>query len=944
MGTRRSSPSIRRHPRTRGHPGGQTILAARGTEPLPRDEDVNTTVIRKPGTTNPTTEGLVLGRYRAGQIRWRHPLGKVYDAIDTESGERVDLTLLHPALALDNTHVESCLQDARKLASVDSPMILRALNVLRHPDGRLGIVTGHVDARVLAADVSRRPLPLGRSIAILRQICHALSLAHRAGVVHGALTTGSVLLTGRGGRPDAVILTDFGLREVIEAQLRIPDEDAAFQPAAPERILGLTRTAREDIYLVGCLGYLMLTGAAPFRTGDAENVQRRHAIEDVMPIPDRLRGQRVPPEPIVDLVHRCLSKEAEDRYDGMADLEAHLCLAQIEAKIRTPWDDLPVPDVSSDLRRKIADGLRRGPARSALRDVAVPGHVDVAPSRKVNVDDASALLGASSKKSVPPPVPGRFAAPPPVPPRPPAAARTSSRPSPPSVGATLPPSPPRPPAVGGPTPPPRPDAPARGTVDGPPSPIAAPPSVAPPPVRLRPRAVPTTPASPDVASVFRPPAVPPATATTAKGGGPQGTPTRSKPEPLAGESRPDSPRASSPAPSETTTSSTTEDRAHMAVGEAFGVSKAAPPVDRDHMAVSGAFQTPSAAPPPTPMDERREPARTISGTVHTSEGPTTSDGPAESATTDATSAARATASGVEEDAITKAWQPVRATPIDDDDVETESAPAETQHERVADLASVDPNRKTVPDLPLPAVDPNSKTVRDLPEPKHVSADEPASPVAFDDASDLDEIPRRRGIGLYVGLLGTGVALGVAITLALRVDPEPPTASPDRRTTEVAADHASSPAKSEAAETKTETKTGPTPPTDEGGAGDSTATPEPPRPPPDPNEAAPNQPPEKKPPVAETPEKPAPAKSSTGGGGSAAALAHKGNEAFNRGDFKMAATYLRRAVAKAPNDAAYRITLGDAYYKLGKTTFARQQYEKARDLGHPSAEKRLAKVQ
>src|SRR5690606_11770967 len=150
-----------------------------------------------------------------------------------ESGERVDLTLLHPALALDNTHVESCLQDARKLASVDSPMILRALNVLRHPDGRLGIVTGHVDARVLAADVSRRPLPLGRSIAILRQICHALSLAHRAGVVHGALTTGSVLLTGRGGRPDAVILTDFGLREVIEAQLRIPDEDAAFQPAAP---------------------------------------------------------------------------------------------------------------------------------------------------------------------------------------------------------------------------------------------------------------------------------------------------------------------------------------------------------------------------------------------------------------------------------------------------------------------------------------------------------------------------------------------------------------------------------------------------------------------------------------------------------------------------------------------------------------------------------------
>jgi tetratricopeptide (TPR) repeat protein/tRNA A-37 threonylcarbamoyl transferase component Bud32 len=66
-------------------------------------------------------------------------------------------------------------------------------------------------------------------------------------------------------------------------------------------------------------------------------------------------------------------------------------------------------------------------------------------------------------------------------------------------------------------------------------------------------------------------------------------------------------------------------------------------------------------------------------------------------------------------------------------------------------------------------------------------------------------------------------------------------------------------------------------------------------------------------------------------------------AFARGDYSAAVRYGKRAVAASPGSAAYRVHLGDAYFKVFRYREAREHYQKAKDLGHGAADTRLEKV-
>ena len=78
-------------------------------------------------------------------------------------------------------------------------------------------------------------------------------------------------------------------------------------------------------------------------------------------------------------------------------------------------------------------------------------------------------------------------------------------------------------------------------------------------------------------------------------------------------------------------------------------------------------------------------------------------------------------------------------------------------------------------------------------------------------------------------------------------------------------------------------------------------------------------------------------------GAHAAMAGLSDVAFERGAYEVAAKWARKAVRRAPRRAAYRIRLGDAYLRVLRYRDAQTQYEKARALGSPVADKRLARL-
>jgi serine/threonine protein kinase len=150
------------------------------------------------------------------------------------------------------------------------------------------------------------------------QLLHALSYAHRRGIIHRDIKPSNILLTSGG----TVKVADFGIARIVEE-----DDVAMGEPGeivgsarymSPEQLRGEEATPRSDVYSVGVLLYHCLTGRPPF-SGDVKSLARQHIHKD--PTPPRRLNKRITPG-MEAVIMKALSKNPRDRYfsaDAMLD-------------------------------------------------------------------------------------------------------------------------------------------------------------------------------------------------------------------------------------------------------------------------------------------------------------------------------------------------------------------------------------------------------------------------------------------------------------------------------------------------------------------------------------------------------------------------------------------------------------------------------------------------
>ena len=327
----------------------------------------------------PETE-LVLGhtipgtRYRALEKLGEGGMGAVYLAEHVDIERRVALKLLHSDLVQNPLVLRQFRQEARAASRIGNPYICDVTDWGEVLDGRVFFVMEYLDGASLAVILKEeRRFNPARTIPILRQVAKALGAAHEKGIVHLDVKPDNVLLMERDGRQDAVKVVDFGIAGLLGQSSSGGKVMGTPEYMAPERAQGLGYDHRSDVYSLGVMAYEMLVGEVPLQGASPVETLAMQVDEQADRINERLTGPV--PEQLEAVVMRMIHKDPLRRPQSMAEVEALLIEAQLEARIHTPWDeDLVLPPMDPDRAARIARRLSPT-ARSARTSLWVASSV-----------------------------------------------------------------------------------------------------------------------------------------------------------------------------------------------------------------------------------------------------------------------------------------------------------------------------------------------------------------------------------------------------------------------------------------------------------------------------------------------------------------------------------------------------------------------------------------
>ena len=267
--------------------------------------------------------GARVGEYHVRRVLGRGGMGVVYEAEDTALGIPVALKSISAAFARDATFVRRFRTEARAMARVASPHIVRVM-ALRETEHGLFIVMEYVDGGDLHARMSQGVMPWSDVWPLLRQMLLGLEAAHTVGVVHRDIKPRNVLLTS----DSTVKLTDFGL-----ARLQADGEATVTQAVAgtlaymsPEQIRALpSLDGRSDLFSLALTAYEALAGRLPFDRTTGEFTVMQAIVDKPFPPPTEF-GANVPPAVAAALM-RALEKDPDQRYASAAEMRDALAAA-----------------------------------------------------------------------------------------------------------------------------------------------------------------------------------------------------------------------------------------------------------------------------------------------------------------------------------------------------------------------------------------------------------------------------------------------------------------------------------------------------------------------------------------------------------------------------------------------------------------------------------------
>ena len=257
------------------------------------------------------------GDYELVEEIARGGMGVVFRATQKSLNRQVALKMILSGHLASDADIQRFYDEATAAARLDHPGIVSVYEI-NETDGQHYYTMALIDGESLAQRLKRAPMSPREIAEFMRDLCEAVHHAHVHGIIHRDLTPANILVDLE-GQPR---VTDFGLARNLLAGKSLTSTGKILGTPfymSPEQAAGKTRLVGQwtDIYGLGAILYLILTGRPPFR-GETfvETIQQVINDEPVRPV--EIDGSVDRDFEAICL--KCLSKSTEARYQTATEL------------------------------------------------------------------------------------------------------------------------------------------------------------------------------------------------------------------------------------------------------------------------------------------------------------------------------------------------------------------------------------------------------------------------------------------------------------------------------------------------------------------------------------------------------------------------------------------------------------------------------------------------